>query len=94
MNKICKPKPTQYIVEKGIPIPKKIGKYDFIRDLDDGDSFVVTTQDEIKSVRRKCNVINKRIIQRKVAANEYRIWIFNKKANPTIIEECEEYSKR
>jgi|TARA_R100000084_G_C4638017_1_gene142142 hypothetical protein len=81
-----------YKIEKGIPVPKVVGKYDFLKNLDEGDSFLVSTVDEIKSIRRKCSVINKRVIQRKEEA-KYRLWIFEQEKNPQKIDHLKQYTK-
>jgi len=81
-----------YKIEKGIPVPKVLGKYDFLKNLDEGDSFLVSTVDEIKSIRRKCSVINKRVIQRKEEA-KYRLWIFEQEKNPQKIDHLKQYTK-
>ena len=81
-----------YKIEKGIPVPKVVGKYDFLKNLDEGDSFLVSTVDEIKSIRRKCSVINKRVIQRKEEA-KYRLWIFEQEKNHQKIDHLKQYTK-
>ena len=82
-----------YKIEKGIPVPKVVGKYDFLKNLDEGDSFLVSTVDEIKSIRRKCSVINKRVIQRKTEEAKYRLWIFEQEKNPQKINHLKQYTK-
>lgn len=40
------------IMDRGIPVPERQrGKWDFLSDMEVGDSFIVTTHDEFEKVR-------------------------------------------
>lgn len=74
-------------VEKGIPIPprgksrvNKIRKYDFLDDLEVGDSFVITGKNEVPRTFQAMKARNMRMTQRIIEdyddpkKNKWRIW--------------------
>lgn len=74
-------------IEKGIPIPargrsriNKVRKYDFLDDLEVGDSFVITGKNEIPRTFQAMKARNMRMVQRLLEdhsdpkKNKWRVW--------------------
>lgn len=74
----------KYKVEKNIPIPPKQsgvrgGKFDFLDNMEIGDSFVVTGKNEVPRVFQAMRQRNMRLVQRMVKrgddkTTQWRIW--------------------
>jgi len=64
-------------IEKDVPIPDGYNapsKYDWIKDLDTGDSFIWSSYD-VSSVRQRARKLNIELTQRIVGMNKVRVWI-------------------
>ena len=85
-------------IEKGIPIPprgksrvNKKRKYDFLDDLEVGDSFVITGRNEVPRTFQAMKARNMRMTQRIIEdhndykKNKWRVWYTgpSKKKEPT-----------
>ncbi len=65
-------------IEKGIPIPPKqfrVGKWtNLIRSMQNADSFIVDTENELKTALSAAKRIGVKAISRKIDGEGFRIW--------------------
>lgn len=65
-------------IEKGIPIQKATRWSNFIESIEIGDSFVVTKH-LAQNFRQSARRFNCKFSVRKIADNQYRVWLLEKK---------------
>jgi hypothetical protein len=46
-----KMKPPEFIIEKGIPIPKKVTRFDFLKHMKVGESFLIPENSDVSDMR-------------------------------------------
>ena len=71
-----------YKIEKNIPIPdERVSNVEFVRNLEVGDSFIVSTMaTEVNSLRTtaKYYKLKHKFRLRKIKEGQYRIWLISK----------------